>query len=85
MWRREATSRCLAGFWELPEAAVLNGVKIQRILGEFRHSITRHRYICVVVIAGIVGTPEGFSWVKVAENLPLSTIAAKALRMLERA
>ena len=84
MWRRDTNARRLAGFWELPEASHLDGAKVQRILGEFRHSITRHRYTCVVVIAGIFGTPEGFSWVKVADNLPLSTIAVKALRLLER-
>jgi A/G-specific adenine glycosylase len=84
MRQRDATSRRLAGFWELPEATDLNGAKVRRILGEFRHSITRHRYICVAAIAGILGTPRGFSWVKVANNLPLTTIAVKALRMLDR-
>ena len=84
MWRRDSASRRMAGFWELPEVRDLEGVRVQRILGRFRHTITRHRYDCRVAAARISRAPAGFSWVKVVDNIPLSTTTVKALRILEK-
>jgi len=49
-----------------------------------RHSITHHRYTFTVQPASVTALPEGFEWVRRAalDDLPLSTIARKALRLV---
>ncbi|MBI3209344.1 MAG: A/G-specific adenine glycosylase [Candidatus Solibacter usitatus] len=71
MWRRGQDEPRLKGFWELPEPHMLPGVRLAEPLGEFRHSITNHRW---------------FRWVSLKENarIPLSTTTRKALAVLRR-
>jgi A/G-specific adenine glycosylase len=75
-----------AGFWELPEADVLAGAAGGRKLGEFRHSITNHRYNVGVVEARVGRAPRGFEWMREREldRIPLSTMARKALALWVR-
>ncbi|MBM3775860.1 MAG: A/G-specific adenine glycosylase [Acidobacteria bacterium] len=84
--RRGAGQAQLAGFWELPEAGRLRGLKDAECAGSFRHSITRRRYRFTVVTGRLARTPPGFEWVAAAEleRLPLATTARKALRLLGR-
>jgi A/G-specific adenine glycosylase len=81
LWRRAATSRRLAGFWELPEREQLPGAVVGEPWGEIRHGITVHSYRIAVCPARVEFAPAGFEWIsweKLAE-LPLSTVARKAL------
>lgn len=78
-WQREAGSRRLGGFWELPET--LPSAEIWGELGDFRHSITNHNYRFTVLEASVRGTPKGFHWLpeSALHEFPLSTTAKKAL------
>jgi adenine-specific DNA glycosylase len=85
MRRREAGARRMAGFWDLPTPRDLPAAKLGNHLGEFRHTITHHHYVCRVIEAaapkGRAG--PGFTWMT-TEHLdaaPLSTTARKALRL----
>jgi A/G-specific adenine glycosylase len=84
LWRRPADSRLMPGFWELPEAEQLPGITGRR-LGSFRHGITFHRYLFDVVEASAAGI-GCCEWVAVEElaRLPVSTIARKAKRVVEK-
>jgi A/G-specific adenine glycosylase len=68
------------GFWDLPEP--FEGARIGAKIGEFRHSITHHRYIFAVHSADARTTPKGFRWFnpKDIHEIPLSTAAKKGLR-----
>lgn len=83
LWQRPATSRRLAGFWELPEpdhfSQKLPGIE----LGAFRHSIVNHSYRVSVQRAVVRSAPDGLVWVRAEElqSLPLSTTARKALKI----
>lgn len=86
LWQREASSRFMPGFWELPEQAQMPGAKAGRKLGSFRHSITIHNYRFDVIepqAAGETGTCE---WVpfEILAELPVSTIVRKAKRAVDR-
>jgi A/G-specific adenine glycosylase len=84
LWRRPAESRLMPGFWELPETEQLPGIAGRR-LGSFRHGITFHRYLFDVQEASTteIGVCE---WVPLdeLERLPMSTIARKTSRVVEK-
>jgi A/G-specific adenine glycosylase len=86
LWRREETSRRLAGFWEAPEASELPGAEPGALLGSFRHAIVNHRYEVFVHTGKLKGKAPGlyqwFSWSELG-GLPLSTIARKSLKLME--
>jgi A/G-specific adenine glycosylase len=86
LWQRAADSRLMPGFWELPEAAQLEGLANGRKLGSFRHTITFHNYRFEVMEASAPEDAGGCEWVPLEElsRLPLSTIVKKALLMRER-
>ena len=69
------------GFWELPEADQLPVASKLETLGQFRHSITHHRYLFTVVTARMGRAPRGFRWIPTDQlaTLPLSTVTRKAL------
>jgi A/G-specific adenine glycosylase len=85
--RAEASAR-LAGFWELPEAAILPGAKIVQEIGVFRHTIVSTKYLCRVAAADLGGSrpPNGFVFVPSGEldAAPLTTTARKALARYRR-
>jgi A/G-specific adenine glycosylase len=84
--RREDSLGRMAGFWELPSAEQLPGARVDAVLGEFRHSITHHRYRITVARAEAKKPPAArgtFAWMdaRQLENVPLSTTARKALNL----
>jgi A/G-specific adenine glycosylase len=83
--RIEAEARRMAGFWELPTPENLPRAGVRTALGEFRHSITYHRYTFTVVSVEKMPAPGGpaFRWFEPLEihRIPLSTTARKALRI----
>lgn len=86
LWRREETSRRLAGFWEVPEAAMLPRAEPERLLGRFRHAIVNHKYDVLVYSGKLRGkTPDLYEWFTWDElkALPLSTITRKSLTYVE--
>ena len=83
--RRAADERRLAGFWELPEKAQLEGVARLEKVAEFRHQIVNDRFHVRVWRgrmgeSGAAGMLRG-KWIARAElaQIPLTTIARKAL------
>lgn len=87
LWQRPPDSRRLAGFWELPEPALLKTAEVIESVGEFRHSITNTSYTFEVRRARVAGKPRGFEWIA-GDRLhlyPLSTTARKALGLARRA
>lgn len=84
---RKRSSGRLAGFWELPEAGEIPGVRPIGALGEFRHAVTNHDYRLTVVEARLAEAPDGFRWVPNARlsALPLATTARKALALADPA
>ena len=83
-WQRPAESRRLAGFWELPETSQLAGARVQKKLGQFRHSIVNTNYRFEVLAGTIRTAPEGFYFLSTnsLHELPLSTTAKKGLACL---
>ncbi len=88
LWRREETSKRLAGFWEVPEIPDLPGAEPGEQIGRFRHAIVNHRYEVFVHKGKLKGNVpdlyEWFSWDQLSE-LPLSTITRKSLKLMEPA
>jgi A/G-specific adenine glycosylase len=91
--QKEAGARRMAGFWDLPAPEELPAARIGRNLGEFRHSITHHRFTFTVNAATVnaaamkapaarAAGPE-FRWFTAAQlaGIPLGTAARKALRL----
>ena len=74
-------SRLVAGFWDLPE--LYDGAQLGAALGEFRHSITHHRYRFLVCEGLAKRLPNGHRWVAFDQlgETPLSTIARKAVKI----
>jgi A/G-specific adenine glycosylase len=84
-WRRDAASKRLAGFWELPEAVrVQHAVDGAQYVGKFRHTIVNTTYRFDVVSAAARVVPPDLVWVAKdsLHRLPLSTTAKKALRCI---
>ena len=75
----------MAGFWSLPSPADAPDARPGKDLGEFRHSITHHRYTFRVYEAALTdhAGAAGFDWFDPAQlsAIPLSTTARKALRL----
>ena len=81
--QRPQSARRMPGFWFLPSPEDLPAARIGEFLGEFRHSITHHRYTFQVWVASARSPGHGYAWFA-AERLgeiPLSTTARKALRL----
>jgi A/G-specific adenine glycosylase len=81
--QKEAGARGMAGFWELPAPEELPGAHAGKSWGEFRHTITHHRFTFTVRSAS-VGTPgPEFRWFSAAQlpAIPLGTTARKALKL----
>jgi A/G-specific adenine glycosylase len=83
--RREATARRMAGFWDLPSAEELPSAKHGRLLGTFRHTITHHHYTFAVIAATARADGPEYDWFSLENmaEIPLSTIARKALRFIK--
>jgi A/G-specific adenine glycosylase len=78
--QRDAGSRQLAGFWELPEAGDVPAARHSGVIGKFRHAITNTEYRVTVVGAAVARIPPGFQWVAEDDRgLPLATMTRKAL------
>ncbi|HXP88345.1 MAG TPA: A/G-specific adenine glycosylase [Bryobacteraceae bacterium] len=77
----EPSSR-VKGFWDLPDP--FPGARLGAVVGMFRHSITRSRYICEVREATAGRGPRGARWFPSGRlhEIALSTTAKKALRCL---
>jgi A/G-specific adenine glycosylase len=83
----------MAGFWGLPAPEDLPAARVGACLGEFRHSITWHRYRLSVYAGKIKGArgrgpgagdkSAGSGWFDPSEMgaIPLSTTARKALKL----
>lgn len=86
VWQREASSRLMPGFWELPERAQMPGVAQGRKLGSFRHGITFHNYRFDVVEGDAAVAVGACEWValEALAGLPASTILRKAKRVVDR-
>jgi A/G-specific adenine glycosylase len=73
------------GFWDLPEA--LDDISLGKKIYQFRHTITHRHYRFLVHEAKFASTPlasipkDGLWWS--GEDLPLSTAAKKALRIVK--
>jgi len=83
--RKEAAARRMAGFWELPAPAELPGARAGRSLGEFRHTITHHRFTFTLRTASGGSPGPEFAWFDPAQlaRVPLSTTARKALKLAQ--
>jgi A/G-specific adenine glycosylase len=82
--QRAATEPSMPGFWDLPSPEHLPTLRPGPPLGQFRHTITHHRYIFTVKLASapkVAAAP--FRWLDPhdAAAIPLSTTAKKALRL----
>ncbi len=86
LWQRARDSRRLAGFWELPEPAMLTQAIPGEQLGEFSHSIVNHKYRILVRRAKLSGDAGDLcKWVRLDHLgvLPLSTVLRKSLRLMK--
>jgi len=84
LWQRPPESRRLAGFWELPEREQMPGATVRGEVAGFRHTIVNTTYLVQVCRASVRSRPSGFQWMAKGNlgNMPLSTIAKKALILL---
>lgn len=74
----------MAGFWEIPEREHLPCATEGEALGEFRHSITFHRFRFLVREGvDVRRVPKAFQWMERPEldRVPLTTVTRKALRV----
>jgi adenine-specific DNA glycosylase len=82
--QRDAATKRMAGFWELPAPEDLPAAKIGVRIGEIRHTITNHHYTLEVrsATAHLPGQ-DGFRWFAIAQlmEIPFSTTARKALHL----
>ncbi len=81
--QKEAGARRMAGFWELPAPEELPGARAGKTWGEFRHTITHHRYTFTVRSASVRTAGSDFRWFSAddLQAIPLSTTARKALKL----
>jgi A/G-specific adenine glycosylase len=84
LWQREAGSRLMPGFWELPETEQIGPAEALGKIGSFRHGITFHNYHFDVIHAAAPAAIGHCRWISLTElpNLPLSTVARKAYRIV---
>jgi A/G-specific adenine glycosylase len=86
LWQRPASAKLMPGFWELPEAEQLpqTGSGVEK--GGFRHGITFHNYLFRVVAIPAPLQLGICQWIgrQQLAKLPLSTVARKAMKVLER-
>jgi A/G-specific adenine glycosylase len=82
--QKDAGARRMAGFWELPAPEELPGSRAGKTWGEFRHTITHHRYTFTVQSASVRAPGPDFRWFSARElkDIPLSTTARKALKLV---
>ena len=82
LWQRAQDAAMLGGFWELPEPHQLPEAKSAKLFHEFTHAITNHLYEFRVVSTRVGQVPASLSWTPLEQlpDLPLSTVARKALR-----
>jgi A/G-specific adenine glycosylase len=83
MRQQNDPAKRMLGFWDLLEPEHAQSARITSELGEFRHTITHHRFRFRVVRAEVKRVPPGCQWLDAAgrSTLPVSTIARKALRL----
>jgi A/G-specific adenine glycosylase len=81
--QKEAGSRRMAGFWELPGPEELPSARVGKAFGEFRHTITHHHFTFTVVAASARLPGPPFRWFSANQlaDVPLSTTARKALKL----
>jgi A/G-specific adenine glycosylase len=84
--QRASTESRMPGFWDLPSPEHLPAVRSGAPTGQFRHTITHHRYIFTVKPAPAparLPTAAQFRWLdpRDAPTIPLSTTARKALHL----
>jgi A/G-specific adenine glycosylase len=84
-WQRRADARLMPGFWELPERDHLPDAEPGHEMGGFRHGITVHNYRITVWRTAAPADCGGCHWLEIGEldDLPLSTIFKKALKVVE--
>lgn len=82
--QRGADEGRLAGFWELPALEEVFGLRAERTLGSFTHTITHHYYTFTVVSGSAPAAPPGMRWLSKDElaHLPVTTASRKALAFL---
>jgi A/G-specific adenine glycosylase len=76
-----APSARVKGFWDLPEPFC--AARLGAVLGEFAHTITHRHYRFTVQEAKTARIPAPCRWYteKKIQEIPLSTVARKALRL----
>jgi hypothetical protein len=77
----------MAGFWELPDAASLEGLRDPAVVGSFRHTIVNHRYEITVLTGNLSGEPPaGYRWLdgQALSAVPLTTVSRKALALARK-
>lgn len=80
--QRDAATRRMAGFWDLPTPEDLPAAKLGARIGQIRHTITHHHYTLEVRRATVgLPEPDGFRWFTIPQldEIPYSTTARKAL------
>jgi A/G-specific adenine glycosylase len=83
LWQRPHEVAKLSGFWELPEPNQLPAADVGLVVHRFSHAITNHLYDVEVVHAIVEHVSAPLQWLPLASlrELPLSTLARKALRI----
>ena len=81
--QRPQSAKRMPGFWDLPAPEDLPTARAGEFQGEFRHSITHHRYTFRVFLASAPSPGRGYAWFPIERlhEIPLSTTARKALRL----
>ena len=84
--QREAGSRRMAGFWELPNAEEIPRFEREKLVGRFTHTIVRQRFSFTLYTGNTGRKPDGFHWVErdILDRIPLTTIARKAIVIARR-
>jgi A/G-specific adenine glycosylase len=80
--QRPSSAKQMPGFWDLPAPEDLPSARVGKCYGDFRHSITHHRYTFQVYLASATSPGHGYAWFRTERlgEIPLSTTARKALK-----
>jgi len=80
--QRSSAEKQMPGFWDLPSPEDLPTANVGKCYGDFRHSITHHRYTFHVYLASARNPGRGYAWFATERlsEIPLSTTARKALK-----